>query len=117
MEQLKRKEILYLNLNTKVAILSQQHSDYEKPLSDIAAAEIAKIFGKNNIYVEAHFNISETKSEISSMIIKHSNGTDEERPPTLEETKGLLNIRNKLFGEHNKLLLFKNSAGEDKIRK
>ena len=97
MEQLKRKEILYLNLNTKVAILSQQHSDCEKPLSDIAA-EIAKIFGNNTIYVEAHFNISETKSEISSMIIKHSNGTDEERSPTLEETKGLLNIRNKLFG-------------------
>jgi len=48
--------------------------------------------------VEARFNISETKSEIGSMIIKHSNGTDEERPPTLEETKGLLNIRNKLFG-------------------
>ena len=97
MEQLKRKEILYLNLNTKVAILSQ-HSDYEKPLSDISAAEIAKIFGNNTIYVEARFNISETKSEIRSMIIKHSNGTDEERPPTLEETKGLLNIRNKLFG-------------------
>jgi len=100
MEQLKRKEILYLNLNTEVAILSQQHSDYEKPLSDIAAAEIAKIFRNNTIYVEAHFNISETKSEISSMIIKNSNGTDEERQPTLEETKGLINIRNKLFGEH-----------------
>ena len=114
MEQLKRKEILYLNLNTKVAILSQQHSDSEKPLSDIAAAEIAKIFRNNTIYVEAHFNTSETKSEISSIIIKHSKGIDEERLPTLEEAMVLLNIRNKLFSEHNKLLQFKNGAGEGK---
>ncbi|MGC8587059.1 MAG: hypothetical protein ACP5K9_02090 [Candidatus Micrarchaeia archaeon] len=107
MENIKRKESLDLNLDSKFAVLSDQNNaqyDQGKPLSDKSIEKIAKTFGKGISHIEADFDVSEAKSAISSITIRYRDGKKEKRTPSMEEIQKLTDLRNEIFKEKKKLL-------------
>lgn len=116
MEQVKWEESLILNLNpsAKVAILSTRSSETDTPLSDNDIASLLSVFGKNVVYVEAHFEATNKGSKVSRVTIKYMDGKEEkDNPhPTVEQIKKIVELRNKLFKGDNTLLQIRNGASE-----